>query len=170
MIFFLSESEYFRFIRRSSPSGDFCKPSSTPFQRCQWPSRSPGRRSHDIKSRYCAKPLKNIVRCMKYKLVTIKLFWNFLAPPVKPTPAPNLLDDLMGGDTTHNNQMNGNDGMLTVCPPYVKLERDASSVWSKSLKCRSWCDWWFCLPYLFVLIMQVLTSWQHLTRMVWRWN
>nr|XP_034339120.1 AP-1 complex subunit gamma-1 isoform X3 [Crassostrea gigas] len=32
------------------------------------------------------------------------------APPVKPTPAPNLLDDLMGGDTTHNNQMNGNDG------------------------------------------------------------
>lgn len=32
-------------------------------------------------------------------------------PPVKPTPTPNLLDDLMGGDTTtHNNQMNGNDG------------------------------------------------------------
>lgn len=71
---------------------------------------------------------------MKYELVTIKLFWNFPAPPVKPTPAPNLLDDLMGGDTTHNNQMNGNDGMLSVLPLYVKLERDAISVWSKSLK------------------------------------
>ncbi|XP_022337174.1 AP-1 complex subunit gamma-1-like isoform X2 [Crassostrea virginica] len=32
------------------------------------------------------------------------------APPLKAAPAPNLLDDLMGGDTVHNNQMNGNDG------------------------------------------------------------
>lgn len=66
-----------------------------------------------------------VVGCVKYELVTIKLFLKFsIAPPVKPTPAPNLLDDLMGGDTMHNNQMNGNDGMLTVLPHFLKLERE----------------------------------------------
>lgn len=38
----------------------------------------------------------------------------FSAPPLKAAPAPNLLDDLMGGDTVHNNQMNGNDGIVYV--------------------------------------------------------
>lgn len=34
----------------------------------------------------------------------------FLAPPMKQTTSPNLLDDLMGGDPVNNSQMNGNDG------------------------------------------------------------